>query len=185
MDETAGSARPETKAGDENKTEVRTEAKVEAKAEARVEAKAEAKEEAQAEVKGEAQAEADGEAVAEYQGPPLVQLDEEAITTVGGQLGNEKADAMRSMHKLYFLAGELVDRLMKLNFTQDEIGIVFAYVRELSEEDFRKRYRMTPDTYRKWLESLFLYKDKPEENPFYLVHPPLQVIEEEKFEDFY
>lgn len=115
----------------------------------------------------------------------LVQFDEGTIKNVMEHLGAEKGEALSSMQKRYFIDEELAYRLRKLQFTQEEIEAVFLYTKALEEEEFSRRYGMTPELYKKWLYSLEYYKDNPEENPYYYIHPPLQVLEDEKFSEFY
>jgi hypothetical protein len=45
-------------------------------------------------------------------------------------------------------------------------------------EAFIRRYGMTPEKFREWKESLEIYKDHPEQNPYYYVHPPIEVLEQ-------
>ena len=111
----------------------------------------------------------------------LCQITDKTLEDLKGKIPDEKLEIIKSKKKRYFLKEELTSRFVKLNFIKEEIDIIFSFTEELDRESFSKRYGMTPEKYREWLESLETYKDNPGENPFYYVHPPLQVLEEEEY----
>lgn len=117
--------------------------------------------------------------------PVMLQLDDESFASLQGKLGEEKLQALQAMKKRYFIEEELSFRLGKLHFSGEEIQIVRAAASDLEEEAFTRRYGMTPELYRQWLESLEKYKDNPREFPFTYVHPPMLVLEEEGFFEIY
>jgi len=117
--------------------------------------------------------------------PVLLQLDENSFMSLKGKLDEQKIQALYEMKKRYFIEEELVFRLGKLNFTEEEMQIVRGTAVDLEEAAFTQRYGMTPELYREWLESLEKYKDNPREFPFTYVHPPMLVLEEEGFFQVY
>jgi len=111
---------------------------------------------------------------------PLCQITEKTFDDLNGKIPDDKLETVKSMKKRYFLKEELAQMLEKLNFSKEDIEIISSTAQDLDKETFMKRYCMTPEKYREWKESLVTYKDNPSENPFYYVHPPFQVLDEEE-----
>jgi len=111
---------------------------------------------------------------------PLCQITEKTFDDLKGKIPDDRLETVKSMKKRHFLKEELAQMLEKLYFSREEIDIISSAAQELDKETFMKRYCMTPGKYREWKESLVTYKDNPSENPFYYVHPPFQVLDEEE-----
>ncbi len=111
---------------------------------------------------------------------PLCQITEKTFDDLKGKIPDDRLETVKSMKKRHFLKEELAQMLEKLDFSREEIDIISSATQELDKETFMKRYCMTPGKYREWKESLVTYKDNPSENPFYYVHPPFQVLDEEE-----
>lgn len=110
---------------------------------------------------------------------PLCQITDKTFDDLKDKIPEDKIESVKSMKKRHFLKEELSQMLEKLNFSKEEIDIISFSAEDLDKETFMKRYGMTPGKYREWKESLVTYKDNPSENPFYYIHPPFQVLEEE------